>query len=396
MVNFAYFVNQPYIGYDHEAAAEYGAVMLKFSNKHFNAEHAANLLERYHREFKLAEDVGFDTILVNEHHNAPAAMSPIPNISATVLAKITSRIKIFIGGNILPIHGNPIKLAEELAMIDLISKGRLISGFVRGGAVESLAMTTNTLHNRELFDEAHDLILKTWTQPGPFVWEGKHFDYRCVNPWVLPYQKPHPPIMIPGSTSRETVEWAAKRGYPYVALATRLEATEQMFNYYDQTARDHGHTVTNHNHGYMIRVHIAKTDEQAHEEGKLLFGGRMAQITSMTDMKIHPDVGAWMQPPGFVSKEAALARRKFMGGTPYAFFTQGYEKALENSQIVVGSPETVIKDLNKLIKRFRIGHLGIAHFPLEDESVTERSMEFFGESVFPKLRELDAENTKRN
>ena len=56
-------------------------------------------------------------------------------------------------------------------MIDLISKGRLISGFVRGGAVESLAMTTNTLHNRDLFDEAHDLILKTWTVPGPFVWE---------------------------------------------------------------------------------------------------------------------------------------------------------------------------------------------------------------------------------
>ncbi len=387
MLNFYYFMNQPYIGYPHEAAAEYGAVMLKFSNENFNAEHAANLLDRYHREFQLAEDVGFDGILVNEHHNAPAAMSPIPNISATVLAKITSRVKIFIGGNILPIHGNPVKLAEELAMIDLISKGRLISGFVRGGAVESLAMTTNTLYNRELFDEAHDLILKTWTVPGPFVWEGKHFDYRCVNPWVLPFQKPHPPIMIPGSTSKETIEWAAKHGYPYVALATRLDATDEMFNFYDKTAEEYGHTVSYNNHGYMIRVHLAESDEKAHEEGKELFGGRMAQITSMKNMKINPDVTAWMQPPGFVSKEAALARRKFMGGTPYAFFTQGYEKALENSQIVVGSPETVVKNLNKLRKRFKVGHLGISHFPIEDESMTKRSLELFGEKVFPALRD---------
>jgi alkanesulfonate monooxygenase SsuD/methylene tetrahydromethanopterin reductase-like flavin-dependent oxidoreductase (luciferase family) len=388
MVQFSYFVNQPYLGYPHEAAAEFGAVMLKFSNKYFDPERAAALYDRYHREFQMAEQIGFDAILVNEHHNAPAAMSPLPNVSATVLAKITSRVKIFIGGNILPINGNPVRLAEELAMIDLISKGRLISGFVRGGAVESLAMSTNTLHNRDMFTEAHDLIIKTWTQPGPFVWEGKFYDYRCVNPWVLPYQKPHPPIMIPGSTSRETVEWAARRGYPYVALATRLEATDQMFDFYDETARAHGFEVTPGHHGYMMRVHVAETDEKAHEEGKALFGGRIAQVSSMTDMKIHPDVGAWMAPPGYVSKEAALTRKKFMGGTPYAFFTQGYEKALETTQIVVGSPETVVKKLNELRKRFRLGHLGISHFPLEDESQTQRNMELLGERVFPRLREM--------
>jgi len=391
-VEFSYFVNQPYLGYPYEAAAEFGAVMLKFSNKHFDPERAAELFARYHREFQMAEEIGFDAILVNEHHNAPAAMSPLPNVSATVLAKITSRVKIFIGGNILPINGNPVRLAEELAMIDLISKGRLISGFVRGGAVESLAHTTNTLHNRDMFTEAHDLIVKTWTQPGPFVWEGKYYDYRCVNPWVLPYQKPHPPIMIPGSTSKETVEWAAKRGYPYLALATRLDATEQMFDYFDEVAQAHGHEVTPGHHGYTTRVHVAETDEQAHEEAKKLFGGRRAQVTSMADMKLHPDVGAWMAPPGYVSKEAAMIRRKYMGGTPYAFFAKGYEKALEDRQVVVGSPDTVVEQLNELRKRFRAGHLGIAHFPIEDESMTERNLELLGERVFPKLRELADED----
>jgi alkanesulfonate monooxygenase SsuD/methylene tetrahydromethanopterin reductase-like flavin-dependent oxidoreductase (luciferase family) len=390
MVMFHYFVNQPYLGYPHEAAADFGAVMYKFSNRYFDPERAATLYQRYHREFVMAEQVGFDSILVNEHHNAPAAMSPSPNISATVLAKITSRVKIFIGGNILPINGNPLRLAEELAMIDLISGGRLISGFVRGGAVESLAHDVNTVHNREIFDEAHALILKIWTQPGPFTWEGKHFQYRVVNPWVLPLQRPHPPIMVPGSTSAETVIWAAEHGYPYIALATRLEATDGLFKTYDDALRKRGIEPTPEHHGYVIRVHVAATDEQAHTEARELFGGRVAQVSSMTDMKLHPDAGAWMAPPGYVSKEAARQRRKFIGGTPYAFYAQGYERALETAQIVVGSAATVVAKLDEIRRRFRAGHLGVAHFPTEDEAVSERWLTAMGTQVFPPLREVAA------
>ena len=390
MFQLHYFVNHPYLGYPHEAAAEFGAVMLKFSNRHFDGERAAELFERYHEEYVVAEQVGFDSIVVNEHHNAPAAMSPAPNLYATVVAKLTERVKIFIAGNILPINGNPVRLAEELALIDLFSKGRLISGFVRGGAVESLAMSVNTLHNRDMFSEAHDLILKTWIQPGPFVWEGKHYNYRCVNPWVLPLQKPHPPVMIPGSTSRETVEFAAERGYPYVALATRLEATDALFKAYDEIAVEHGHTPTPAHRGYFTRVHVAPTDEQALEEGREQFGGRVAQVTSMVDMKIHPDVGAWMAPPGYVSREAAIARRRYMGGTPYAFFTQGYEKALETRQIIVGSPETVARQLNELRVRFGVGHLGVSHFAVEDYGHTLRNLELLGNEVFPRLRDMAA------
>lgn len=394
MIQFHYFVNQSYIGYPHEAAADFGAVMLKFSNRHFNAEQAAALYDRYHREFVAAEDVGFDAVLVNEHHNAPI-LSPIPNISATVLAKITKRVKIFVGGNILPTNGNPLRLAEELAMIDLISKGRLISGFVRGGAFESLALSANTVLNREVFEEAHDVILAAWTRPGPFVWEGKHFHYRVVNPWVLPYQKPHPPIMIPGSTSRETVDWAAQRGYPYIALATNLEATDTLFRTYNETATAAGHTPTPYHRGYMIRVHVAETEDQAHEEGRKLFGSRVAAVTSMSQIKIHPDAGAWMAPPGYVTREAARLRRKFMGGTPYAFFTQGYEGALKNNNIIVGTPDQVVAKLDELRRRWGLGHLGVSNLPIDDEAITLRNLEMFGAKVFPRLREMAAEGKGR-
>ena len=116
---------------------------------------------------------------------------------------MTKNVKIVILGNPLPLSDNPVQLAEELAMIDMISKGRLVSGFVRGGGQEQLANNVNPAFNRDRFEEAHDLIVKTWTTPGPFRWEGTQYQHRVVNPWAVPMQKPHPRIWIPGVISRE-------------------------------------------------------------------------------------------------------------------------------------------------------------------------------------------------
>ena len=145
---------------------------------------------------------------------------------AAILAATTKRVKIVILGNPLPLTENPVQLAEELAMIDMISKGRLVSGFVRGGGQEQLANGVNPAFNRERFIEAHDLVQKTWTVPGPFRWEGTHYQQRVVNPWAVPLQKPYPRVWIPGVLSKETVIWTAQQRYPYIALNTSIEATQ--------------------------------------------------------------------------------------------------------------------------------------------------------------------------
>ena len=103
-------------------------------------------------------------------------------------------------------------MAEQIAMADLISGGRVLSGFVRGVGVETWWANTNPVHNRERFEECHDLIIKCWTTPGPFRWEGRHYHFRHVNPWCLPLQKPHPPIWVPGTASPETALWAGPQG----------------------------------------------------------------------------------------------------------------------------------------------------------------------------------------
>src|SRR6266851_3484052 len=140
----------------------------------------------------------FYGVMLNEHHGTPFCMGAVMDVEAAILAKQTRRVKIVLLGNPTPVVANPLRLAEELAMIDMISGGRLVPGWVRGAGSEQLANNANPAYNREYFDEAHDLIIAAWTRPGPFRWEGKHFHYRFVNPWVLPLQKPHPPIWIPG------------------------------------------------------------------------------------------------------------------------------------------------------------------------------------------------------
>ena len=95
------------------------------------------------------------------------------NITGGILARVTSRAKILMLGNMLPTSDNPVRLAEEIAMLDVISGGRIISGFVRGIGIESWANNTNPVYNRERFEECHDLIKKTWTTPGPFPLGGQ-------------------------------------------------------------------------------------------------------------------------------------------------------------------------------------------------------------------------------
>ena len=216
------FTERPYVAYT-EADVKNSfrsSVRLTFSNSNFRPEIGARVYDEAFEQNQFAEEAGFDGIMLNEHHNTPTCMGATMNLEAAVLARTTSKAKIVLLGNPLPIFDNPVRLAEELAEIDMMSHGRLVSGFVRGTGVESWATNTNPIHNRERFQEAHDLVIKTWTTPGPFRWEGKHYQFRVVNPFQVPLQKPHPPVWIPGVGSPETLVWAAQHRYPYIYLET--------------------------------------------------------------------------------------------------------------------------------------------------------------------------------
>ena len=368
-------------------------------NRHFDPVKGAQLLNEYLDDKVLAEELGFDGVMLNEHHGTPFCMGAVMDMEASILARITKKVRIVLLGNPLPVVANPLRLAEELAMIDMISGGRLVPGWVRGAGSEQLANNANPAYNREDFNEAHDLVIAAWTKPGPFRWEGKHFHYRFVNPWVLPIQKPHPPIWIPGLVSPETLVWCAKHKYPYLALATYLEPTVECWNIYTQAAAQAGYQAGTENFGYLQKVFLAETEEKAQELGKMdLYAGGLTHFAR----------GEWMFPPGYNSKEATrrMARQFSDPNNPNgpALFQSlegevdvealrkavyaGYEGAQKASQLIVGTPKTVIPRLKHILDVLRPGIFAFWQNdgPIPTEA-RRTSMRLIAQEVIPPLRE---------
>ncbi|HEU0166905.1 MAG TPA: LLM class flavin-dependent oxidoreductase, partial [Chloroflexota bacterium] len=279
-------------------------------------------------------------------------------------------------GNPLPIVDNPLRLAEELAMIDCISRGRLIAGVVRGGGVEQLANNVNPAHNRERFEEAHDLILAAWTRPGPFRWEGKHYQYRVVNPWALPLQKPHPPLMVPGTASPETVIWAAKHRYPYVVLGSFLEQTKELIDIYRETAAECGYEMGPEHIGYLIRLVVADDEATAQRLGRSFFWQNGALTKQPRE---------WMAPPGYASVDVSGIRRLRAVSKP--FDDQAYEEAQANYQVIAGTPDQVIEKLRYVRDYLGVGHMCMwAQDGYMNHEETVRCIELLGSEVLPALR----------
>jgi len=370
-------------------------------NKFFDAPKGAQLLNQYLDEKIYTDELGtFDGVMLNEHHGTPFCMGAVMDVEAAILARVTKKVKIVLLGNPLPVVHNPVRLAEELAMIDLISGGRLVPGWVRGAGSEQLANNSNPAYNREYFDEAHDLVIAAWTRPGPFRWEGKHFHYRFVNPWVLPLQKPHPPMWIPGLISPETVQWCARHRYPYVALATMLEPTLEMWRMYADEAAAQGYQAGPENFGYLQPIFVHETEAKADALAKnFLFGGGFSHFA-------RPE---WMFPPGYNSKAATrrLASLYSTPNTPSASFVSqhhdedlaslrrtiysAYEGSKANMQIIAGTPKSVMPKLRKVLQVLRPG---IFSFWLDGPAPAEdrlTCLRLLGTEVIPAVREIARE-----
>ena len=380
-VGVFWFSEQPYSYITEDMVAKYDSSRLGFSNINFDPRKAHELYNESHEQYALADEVGFDGIMTNEHHASYWCMKPAANLDAAVITKVTKRVKIAILGNVLATN-DPVRMAEEIAMLDCYSGGRVISGHVRGTAVESIHGGIDPSENRERFQEAHDIILKCWTTPGPFRYEGKFWHYRAVNPWVLPIQKPHPQVWFPGAGSPESVVWAASHRVSYMAMGPKADVTEWLKKVYIQTARETGYTAEPDHFGYLIKVLAADTDEKAQEMGrKFMWGGNYRHHGP----REHED------PPGYKTKlgrETASRLPSFVsaGG---GLKGSDYESQRELDLIVVGNPDTVTRRLTHLMERLGPGYLLIyGHEGDMAHKDVMRSIELLGKEVIPALHEI--------
>ena len=194
-----HFMAYPHLPADFDENNESGWVTVP--NKLWDGEKSRGLYQEYLGQLAYADELGFDGMVLNEHHQNIYGLMPSPNILASALTQITKNGKIVVLGNLPPLYLNPLRVAEEYAMIDNMSNGRLIAGFAVGGGPEAFNYNVPSPQGRRRLWEAIDLIVKSWTDDGPFSHEGPCYPMRYVNIWPKPLQQPHPEVWVPGSRS---------------------------------------------------------------------------------------------------------------------------------------------------------------------------------------------------
>ena len=252
----------PYRHADLDAIGKNGSAWVTFSNRHYDPQKGAELYHDYLDQMEFADQLGFDGVCLNEHHQTAYGMMPIPGVLAGALARSVKRAKLAILGRALPLLNNPLMIAEEYAMLDNLTRGRVIAGFVRGIGAEYHAMGINPAYSQERYAEAHDLIVRAWTEPGPFPYVGKHYQFKYVNPWPRPYQTPHPPIWIPSQGSGSTIRWAAQMRYTYCQTLSPIAAVARFFQMYRDEAEKAGYQASPDQLAWSNTIYVAETDEQ--------------------------------------------------------------------------------------------------------------------------------------
>jgi alkanesulfonate monooxygenase SsuD/methylene tetrahydromethanopterin reductase-like flavin-dependent oxidoreductase (luciferase family) len=222
------------------------------AKEHFDADTAMRTYEEHLDAWELLDKCGYDGVGFNEHHCSPYGLMNSPNLMASAAAQRTKNLKLLIYGNLLPLH-EPLRLAEELAMIDCLSKGRLISGFARGIPREYQVHNVALSESRARFEEAYDIITRAW-QEEVFSYEGKFWSYHDVAMWPRPVQRPRPPIWVPVIGSKESIEFAGKHDLPITpGLGRARGLRDDIIRYYAKCLSAAGHRITpdhlSHNSG---------------------------------------------------------------------------------------------------------------------------------------------------
>jgi alkanesulfonate monooxygenase SsuD/methylene tetrahydromethanopterin reductase-like flavin-dependent oxidoreductase (luciferase family) len=348
----------------------------------------------YIRLMQGADRLGWDSLLLNEHHQNSLAMTPSPNLIAAILAHTTENAAIALCGNSLALYNPPLRVAEEMAMLDCLSGGRLIAGMVFGTPMDSaFSYGVPPVELRDRFYEARELITRAWKATEPFAFNGKYTKLRYVNPWPRPVQ-PEVPIWIPGSGSLETWELvnAFDYCYGYLSFAGKKAAEPIVNGFWDYTEQ-HGGNLNPNRMAFTQIICCADTDKQA--EAQYADAVRYFHRQNPVALEFATPPGYLTQASlrGSLARASAMSvdeRRKAMRGE------LGFWEYDELGYIIAGSPERVEQRLRELVTELRLGQLiTCMHLGNLAEEVAAQNNELVATKVIPKLRDIWSEYEDR-
>ncbi|WP_197506342.1 LLM class flavin-dependent oxidoreductase [Acidovorax sp. RAC01] len=343
-----------------------------YPNTDFDPVLATTVYNNYIEQLVYAEECGFDWVGIGEDHFTAYSITPNPNLIISILSQRTKRVKFAILGAPLPLL-NPIRLAEECAMLDVLSNGRLIVGFIRGVPQNYAAYNVDPNESRDRFDQARDLILKAWASDEIFAWKSSHYDFPKVSLWPKPVQQPHPPLIFSANSAPSAVLAAKSKAIAGTIHMYNLNALDQVAEsilaYKTQATAD-GWEAGSDRFLIGLQVCIADTDEEAKN-----------LLTPALDYQFKVLSGT------FNAQKREIAKTTAYGHTPTEEHPPTFEERLAAKIILCGSPSTVVQQIKKVREMVGVGTISL-HFQvgnMKDEHV-RKGMTLFRDKVLPNFR----------
>ena len=363
---------------------KYRSVWVDIPNSLYDPVRGHELYNVYLDELEYAEECGFDGIGVNEHHANGYGLMPSPNLMAAALARRTSKSALVVLGNSIALYNPPLRVAEEFAMLDVISGGRLLAGFPVG-----TSMDTNYCYGqipaltREKYQEAHELIMRAWREDEPFTFNGRYNQLRYANCWPKPIQSP-PPIFIPGGGSLETYDFCLENDYVYCYLSFTgyIRAKQLMDGYWNRVA-EYGKDDSPYRAGFAQTIVVAETDEEAERDYR-------EHIDYFYNRCLHVYPG-FADAPGYRTiktlKANVTSQMTAQGSGNIA--SMSWQQLIDDGYIIAGSPDTVANQMKELVTSLRVGNIFcLIHVGNMPQDKCMRSTKLFAEEVIPQLRDM--------
>jgi len=384
-MKFTWFNLMPWPYLPDDFREKHHSVWVDIPNKLYDPQKGHFLYHQYMDQLEYAEQVGFDGIGCNEHHQNGYGLMPSPNIIAAGLSRRTSKAAIAVIGNSLALYNPPIRVAEEFAMLDVMSGGRLLAGFPVG-----TSMDTNYCYGqipaltRDKYAEAHDLVMRAWAEEEPFAFDGKYNQLRHVNLWPKPIQKPHPPIYIPGGGSIETWDFCLDHdyNYSYLSFTGYLRGKKLLDGYWNQVAK-RGKDESPYRGAFAQTICVAETDQEAEKlyaEHVNYFYNRCLHI-----------YGGFADAPGYRTIKTIQADvvNALSENMQNLFPSLSWKELVDGGYVIAGSPATVRDRMKELIKGLHVGHIFcLIHVGNMPDWKTRYSTKLFAEKVIPGLRDM--------
>ncbi|HXE17301.1 MAG TPA: LLM class flavin-dependent oxidoreductase [Stellaceae bacterium] len=358
---------------------------------------AADLYHRFLDEWQLCDELGIN-IFVNEHHSTATCLTASCNIVLGILAKTTKRVRILGLGIPIANRPDPLRVAEECAMIDVISRGRFDMGFIKGVPYEIVPSNARPTNIVERFWEAHDLIIKALTtHDGPFSWESENFHYRSVNIFPRPWQQPHPPVWV-SVNSPGSVRPVAERGYVLGTVMTGYKA-KGLFDEYRRVWRAAGRPdpVPLDRFCYCCFMACGHSEEEGLRRGNDV----------MAYLRTNAIVGEqFRSPPGYIPPQALANQFKRTGRAGFSelglydrndrrisgFVEANVDDAMRGGLLFAGTPDQVYRQIVEFYET--IGGFGVLQMMAQAGTMSHEdtvdSLTLFAREVMPRLEEYHA------